>query len=58
MCDDGATAHCIPLLNILCISGDQPPFVFGIEDCTAHMVEGGTKNASDIANLFCDKIEH
>ncbi len=57
MCGDGATVHRMPLLNILCITGEQPPFVLEIEDCTAHMAEGGKKNASYIADLFRDKIE-
>ncbi len=47
----------MPLLNILCLSGEQLPVVLGIEDCTAHMADGGTKNASYIANLFWGKIE-
>ncbi len=36
-CGDGATVHRMPLMNILCLSGEQPPVVLGIEDCTAHM---------------------
>ncbi len=56
MCGDGATVHRMPLLNILFITGEQPPFVLRIEDCMKHMAEGGTKKASYIADLFCDKI--
>ncbi len=57
MCGDGATVHRMPLLNILFITGEQPPFVFRIEDCMEHMAGGGTKNASYIADLFHDKIK-
>ncbi len=31
MSGDGVTVHHMPLLNILCISGEQPPVVLGIE---------------------------
>ncbi len=57
MCGDGATVHRMPLMNILCLSGEQPPVVLGIEDCTAHTADGSTKNASYVANLFCGKID-
>ncbi len=57
MCGGGTTVHHTPLLNILCICGEQPPAVLRIEDCTTHMVDRGTKNVSYIADLFWGAIE-
>ena len=57
MCGDGVTVHRMLLLNILYMTGKQPPFVLRIEDCTAHMAERRMKNASYIADLFCDKVK-
>ncbi len=56
MCGDGTRVHCMPPLNILFISGDEPPLVLGIKYCSKYMAAGGTKNASYIADLFCNKI--
>jgi hypothetical protein len=54
---DGATIHCMPLLNILAMSGSTPPLTIGIVDCTEHMAAGGKKDASYIADIFEDKVE-
>ena len=48
MMGDGATIHCMPLLNILAMSGTTPPLTIGILDCTTHMALGGKKDA-----FFC-----
>ncbi len=53
MWGDGATVHHTPLLNILCISGEQ----LGIDDCTTNMEARVTKNVLYIAILLLDKIE-
>ena len=37
--------------------GDVPPVVIRIHDCTEHLVEGGKKDASFIAQLFRDQME-
>jgi hypothetical protein len=50
--DDGATIHQMALMNILAMSGAFPPMTISIQDCTKHMVEGGKKDASYIADLF------
>ena len=47
----------MPLINILCMSGDNPPIVAGIHDCTDHMAEGGKKDARYIAEIFDDWVE-
>jgi hypothetical protein len=44
------------LMNILAMSGACPPMTISIQDCTKHMVEGGKKDASYIANLFDEKV--
>ena len=53
---DGATIHCMPLMNILAMSGVTPPITVSIQDCSKHMAEGGKKDASYIADLFEEKV--
>ncbi len=43
-------------MNILAPSGVTPPITISIKDCTSHMVEGGKKDASSIADLFEEKV--
>ncbi len=47
---DGATIKKMPLINMLVMSGDKPPAVISICDCTDHMVEDGKKDAKFIMN--------
>ena len=54
---DGATIARVPLINILNLSGNVPPTVISIHDCTAHMVAGGKKDAPYIAGLFQKKVD-
>ena len=57
---DGATVHRMPLVNELWQTGEMPPTVFGIHDCTGHMAAGGKKDALYIAGLFepnCHKFD-
>ena len=54
---DGATIYCMPLLNILAMSGTTPPLTIGILDCTTHMASGGKKDATYIADIFAEKVE-
>ena len=49
---DGATVKKMPLINILGMAGNTPPTVLAIHDCTAHMADGGKKDAPYIASLF------
>jgi hypothetical protein len=53
---DGATIHEMPLMNILALNGTTAPMTVSIHDCTKHMVEGGKKDASYIAELFEVKV--
>ena len=53
---DGATIHCMPLMNILAMSGKTPPNTVSIQDCSKHMAEGGKKDALYIADLFEEKV--
>ena len=53
---DGATIHRMPLMNILCMSGTTSPMTVGIIDCTAHMAEGGKKDAAYISGIFDEKV--
>jgi len=54
---DGATIGRLPFINILGMCGGTPPVVIGIHDCTGHMVVGGKKDASYIADLFRNQME-
>jgi hypothetical protein len=51
-----ATIHKMPLMNILAMSGTIPPMTISIQDCMKHMVKGGKKDESYIANLFKEKV--
>ena len=53
---DGATIHRMPLMNILAMSGTTSPVTVGIVDCTAHMAEGGKKDAPYISGIFEEKV--
>lgn len=54
---DGATIKKMPLINMLVMSGDKPPAVISICDCTGHMEEGGKKDAEFIMNFFKSKVD-
>ena len=54
---DGATVKRMPLINCLGMSGDSPPIVVGVSDCTDHMASGGKKDAPYIAKLYGQYIE-
>lgn len=54
---DGATIGKMPLMNVLAMSGDNPPIVAGIHDCTDHMAAGGKKDARYIADMFEEWVE-
>ncbi len=49
---DGATIVRVPLLNILVGGVHEPQGLLDIVDCTGHMAEGGTKNATYVAHQF------
>ena len=53
---NGATIHCMPLMNILAMSGVTLPITVLIQDCSKHMLEGGKKDALYIADLFKEKV--
>ena len=46
---DGATIKTTPLINVLACSPGNPACVLDVIDCTAHMSEGGRKDARFIA---------
>ena len=52
---DGATINCMPLLNILTMSGTTPLLTIGILDCTTHMASGvGGEEGCDVhCRYFC-----
>jgi len=54
---DGATTVPLPLINIMGMCRDIPPVVIGIHDCTEHILQGGKKDASFIADLFQSHME-
>ena len=53
---DGATVKKMPLINVLGISGDSPPVVVAVNDCTEHMAAGGKKDATYISNIFEETV--
>ena len=53
---DGATVKEMPLVNVLGISGDSPPVVVAVNDCTEHMAAGGKKDATYIFNVFEETV--
>ena len=54
---DGATKAKTPFINVMNISGESPPVVVYVNDCTDHLVAGGKKDASYIADLFAKHVE-
>ncbi len=46
----------MPLLNMMVMCGDVNPVVVSICDCTNHMSEGGEKDATNIAEMFKEKV--
>jgi hypothetical protein len=53
---DGATIKSIPLINILAASPNNPFALLDIVDCTAHLREGGKKDAPYLANMILPHI--
>ncbi len=53
---DSATIQWLPLLNMMVMSGDVNPVVVSICDCIDHMLEGGKKDATYIAEMFQEKV--
>jgi hypothetical protein len=53
---DGATIKSIPLINILAASPSNPFSLLDIVDCTAHLAEGGKKDAPYLANMILPHI--
>ena len=43
-------------MNVLAMTATVPPVTVAIQDCTAHMEEGGKKDAVNVALLFEDKV--
>ena len=54
---DGATVHRMPLVNVLGMSGNSPPVVVAVNDCTEHLAGGGKKDATYIAAIFEEKVK-
>ena len=54
---DGATIKRMPLINVLAMSGQVPPTVLAINDCTDHIADGGKKDAPYIAQMFLELIK-
>jgi hypothetical protein len=46
---DGTTIKRMPLMNVLAMSATVPPVTIAITDCSAHMEEGGKKDAVYVA---------
>jgi hypothetical protein len=53
---DGATIKTVPLINILAASPNYPFSLLDIVDCTAHLAEGGKKDAPYLANMILPHI--
>ena len=49
---NSATIKRMPLMNVLAMTATVPPVTVAIQDCTAHMEEGGKKDAVYVALLF------
>ena len=54
---NGTTIKRMPLMNVLAMTATVPPVTVAIQDCTAHMEEGGKKDAVYVASLFEDKVK-
>ncbi len=53
---DGATIKTVPLINVLDASPNNPFVLLDIVDCTAHLAEGGKKDAPYLANMILPHI--
>jgi len=53
---DGATIKRMPLMNVLAMTATVSPMTIAIQDCLAHMEEGGKKDAVYVALLFEEKV--
>ena len=54
---DGATIKTVPLVNVLASCVNNPFALLEIADCTAHMAEGGKKDAKYIAKIIMPLID-
>ncbi len=46
----------MPLQHLIVMCGDADPVVMSICDCTNHMLEGGKKDATYIAEMIQEKV--
>jgi hypothetical protein len=53
---DGATIKTVPLVNVLAACVNNPFALLEIADCTAHLAEGGKKDAKYIAKIIMPLI--
>jgi hypothetical protein len=53
---DGATIKSIPLINILAVGPNNPLALLNIVDSTAHLLEGGKKDAPYLANMILPHV--
>ena len=53
---DGATIHKMPLVNLLASGVHNPCAVLEIFDCTDHLIEGDSKDASAICCMFLPQM--
>ena len=54
---DGATIKTVPLVNVLAACVNNPFALLEIADCTAHLAEGGKKDAKYIAKIIMPLIQ-
>ena len=54
---DGATIQKVPLINVLAASPNNPFALLDIVDCTAHLANGGKKDAPYISNMILPLIK-
>ena len=54
---DMATIRRLPLVNIISSSITVPVAVLGVKDSSAHLAQGGKKDATYVSNLFLPHIE-
>ena len=55
---DGAAVIKRPLLNSYVMNGNYYPIVLCIRDCSEHLVVGGSKNCTYIAQVFTELVKH